>query len=337
MRNRAFQLWCSTTVKGDIQVLQCIPAGDNLENEALFQRLRRGDNEAITGLVEKLRQDEESYWWQTSRYIWSDELTESLDKALGRRGDRVERTWHFNDDASLDWMLSERLMELPMQTAEELLIKHWDHLRFSSYYVQAALHTATPRLKEVAAQAIIECPNVKSMFKHVTMIFGLLTKDRTGITRTAQIEALLPYFNDLDDRVVQKLWEVCNNNGWFEFRRRHLDSHVKPDSVNVYVDDNWAMAGLDDMFTKGHLFWVDHWTERFLKTGISVDHMMEVVRSWLIGQTDIGALEMAAEIIIHAGQRRHIGILSSHNIEAVDRTVPVVANACFALKRRSLN
>ena len=84
--------------------------------------------------------------------------------------------------------------------------------------------------------------------------------------------------------------EVCNNNGWFEFRRRHLDSLVKPDSVNVYVDDNWAMAGLDNMFTKGHLFWVDHWTERILKTGVSVDHMMEVVRSWLIGQTDIGAL-----------------------------------------------
>ena len=337
LRKRAFQLWCSTTAKGDILVLQCIPTGNDLDNEALLQRLRRGDNEAITGLVEKLQQDKGSYWWQAGRYIWSDELTESLDKALGRRGDRVERTWDFNDDASPDWMLSERLTALPMQTAEELLIKHWDHLRFSSYYVQAALHTATPRLKEVAAQAIIECPNVKSMFKHVTMIFGLLAKYRTGITRTAQIEALLPYFNDLDDRVVQKLWEVCNNNGWFEFRRRHLDSHVKPDSVNVYVDDNWAMAGLDDMFTKGHLFWVNHWTERFLKTGISVDHMMEVVRSWLIGQTDIGALEMAAEIIIHAGQRCHIGILSSHNIEAVDRTVPVVANACFALKRRSLN
>ena len=46
---------------------------------------------------------------------------------------------------------------------------------------------------------------------------------------------------------------------------------------------------------------------------------------------------MAADIVIHAGQRRHLGILSSHDIEAVDRTVPIIANACFALKRRSLN
>ena len=337
LRNQAFQLWCSTTVEGDIPVLQTIPGGDDLENAALFQRLRRGDNEAITGLVEKLQQDEGGYWWQAGRYIWSDELTESLDKTLGRRGDRVERAWDINDDDSPDWILSEHLMKLPTQTAEELLIKHWSHLRFSSDYVHAALHAATPRLKEVAAKAIAECPNVKSMFKYVTMNFGLWTKDRTGITRTAQIEALLPYFDHLDDHVVQELWEVCNNNGWFEFRRLHLDSRVKPNSVNVYVDDSSAMAGLDYMFAKGHLFWVEHWTERFLKTDVSVDHMMEVVRSWLIGQTDIGALKMAADIVIHAGQRRHLGILFSHNIEAVDRTVPIIANACFALKRRSLN
>ena len=337
LRNRAFQLWCSTTVEGDIPILQSIPGGDDLENAALFQRLRRGDNEAITGLVEKLRQDEGGFWWQAGRYIWSDELTESLDKTLGRRGNRVEWAWDSNDDDWLDWILSERLTELPTRTAEELLIKHWGHLRFSSLYVQAALHTATPRLTEVAEQAIAECPNVKSMFKHISMNFKIWTKGRTGITRTAQIEALLPYFDHLDDNEVRQLWEVCNNNGWFEFRRRHLDSRVKPNSVNVYVDDNRAMAGLDYMFAKGHLFWVDHWTERILKTGVSVDHMMEVVRSWLIGQTDIGALKMAADIVIHAGQRRHLGILSSHDIEAVDRTVPIIANACFALKRQSLN
>ena len=337
LRNRAFQLWCSTTVEGDIPVLQSIPGGDEFENAALFQRLRRGDNEAITGLVEKLQQDEGGFWWQAGRYIWSDELTESLDKTLGQRGNRVERAWDINDDDSLDWILSERLTELPTRTAEELLIKHWGHLRFASLYVQAALHTATPRLTEVAEQAIAECPNAKSMFKYISMNFENWTKGRTGITRTAQIEALLPYFDHLDDHEVWQLWEVCNNNGWFEFRRRHLDSRVKPDSVNVYVDDKRAMAGLDDMFAKGHAFWVDHWTEMFLKTGVSVDHMMEVVRTWLSGQTDIGALKMAADIVIHAGQRRHLEILSSHNIEAVDRTVPIIANACFALKRRSLN
>ncbi len=78
--------------------------------------------------------EELGYWWQVGRYIWSDELTESLDEALGRRSDRVERAWDFNNEISADWILSERLVELPTPTVEGLLIKHWDHLRFSFYY-----------------------------------------------------------------------------------------------------------------------------------------------------------------------------------------------------------
>lgn len=337
LRKQSFQLWCSTALKGDIPVLRCILAGDDLENIALFQRLRLGDNEAITGLVEKLKLDEGSYWWQAGRYIWSDELTECLDKALVRRGERVERTWETNDYTEVDWILAERLMELPTRTTEELLIKHWDHLQFSSDYVQVAIHAATPRLKEAVAQVIAVCPNIESMFKHLTMQFGIWTKGRTGITRRAQIEALLPYFDYLDEHEMLELWEVCNNNGWFEFRRQHLDSQIKPDSVNTYVDDDRAMSGLDGMLAAGHLFSVKHWTERFRKTDVTVDHMMEVVRNWLSDQTECGALSIAANIVIQAGQRRHLEILSSHNIEAADRTVHIIANACFALKRRSLN
>ena len=44
----AFQLWSFTIAKGDIPVLKCILTGNDFENEALFQRLRREDNEAIT-------------------------------------------------------------------------------------------------------------------------------------------------------------------------------------------------------------------------------------------------------------------------------------------------
>ena len=43
------------------------------------------------------------------------------------------------------------------------------------------------------------------------------------------------------------------------------------------------MAGLGEMFTTTHAFGVDYWTERFYKTGFSVDNMMEVVRTSLSG------------------------------------------------------
>lgn len=337
LRKCAFRLWCSTTAKGDIPILQTISSGDDLEEPALFQRIRRGDREAIAGIVDKLEQDKRGYyWWQAGRYVWSDELTKSLAQAFVRRGDQVERTWQFNDTYSLDWILSELLMEIPARVAEDLLIKHWDHLCFSSYYVQAALYIATPRLVAAAVQAITGCPTPKSMFKHITMRCGFKTKDRTGITRIAQIEVLLPYLDYLDDSDILTLWEICNSHGWFDLRRQHLDTRVKADNKIVYVDDNRAMKYLDESLSTGDIFWAESWTERFLETGVSVDHMMEVVKKWLSTKTDIRALTMAADIVIH-GQRRHISVLSCHNIVATDRIQPIIDNAYFELKRRSLN
>ena len=218
---------------------------------------------------------------------------------------------------------------------EGLLIKHWDHLRFSFYYVQAALYTATPRLMEMVAQTVARCPNPKSMFELATRHFGIRTKERTGIVRIAELQALLPYLDHLSDLDVLNLWETCNDHGWFEWRRQHLDSRLRIGRAKIYENDNRAMADLDEMFPKG--LWTNHWADEFLKTGISVDHMMEVVQNWLSRQTDIRALTMAAAIVVHAGQRRHISILSSHNIEATDQTEPIIEDTLFALKRRSPN
>ena len=338
LRNQAFKLWSSTKAKGDIKVLQTISAEDDLQDAALFQRLRRGNHEAIAGLIEKLRQDDQGYWWQAGRYIWSDDLTYSLDEALSRRGDRVERIWNFDGGISVDWILPELLMELSTRTAEDLLIKHWGQLSFSSCYMQAALYTATPRLTELVAKAVAKCPDPKSIFKHLAMRFGFKTKGRTGIIRIAQIQALLPYLDHLTDSDISYLWETCNGHGWFEFRRQHFDSRLKSSSYkNIYMDENRVMTKLDDMLAEEHAFWAKNWAEELLEIGLSIDHVMKVIEKWLGRQTDSRALKMAADIIVHAGQRHHLSILSNHNVEATDQTTAIIANACFALKRRSLN
>ena len=337
LRGRAFKFWCYTKAKGDIKILQTVSAEDDLQDLALFERLRRGDHEAIASLVEKLLQDDQGYWWQAGRYVWSDDLTLSLDGVLARRGDCVERAWDFNDGASVDWILPELLMKLPTRTAEDLLIKHWDHLCFSSYYIRATLYIATPHLTKLATEAIAGCPNPKSIFEHLALHFGFKMRGRTGITRIEQIQALLPYLDYLSDFDIFYLWEICNDHGWFEFRRQHLDSRVEPHNNDIYVDDNQAMTELDDTLAGKHAFWAKNWVEKFLETGLPIDHVMEVVEKWLSRQTDIKALKMAADVIVHAGQRCHLSILSNHNIAATDQTASIIANACFALKRRSLN
>ena len=337
LKSRAFQIWCSTIANGDIPALRAVCPDDELSDAALFQRLRRGDVEATPGLVEKLNQNTGPYWWQAGRYIWSDELTDCLDKALHRRCETVNRSWDFDNTTDIDWILAERLMELNTGKSAQLLIQHWESLRFLPHFLQAALYTADPRLSDLVWETIDECPDPKSMFEYFGTNFGIWTKGRQGITRIEQVQVLSPYFDYLGELDILELWETCNIHGWLELRQQHLDARVKSTGREMYLDDNRAMAELDNLIGQGHELRAHVWAERLLKTTLTVDHMMNVLETWLSRQTDIKALELAAAIVTQFGKRHHIGILSNDNIDSENRLQPIVANADYALRRRSLN
>ena len=86
-------------------------------------------------------------------------------------------------------------MQLPRNEAERLLMKHWPHLRFGPGFVQAALYVATPLLLEVAIACVNECPEPAMLFKHITQHYGIRIKDRAGLTRDVQVQALAPYIH----------------------------------------------------------------------------------------------------------------------------------------------
>ena len=336
LRERAFDLWRVTVGKGDIPVLKAATNDNFLSNSVLIERLRRGDCEAKPELIQKLGKDEQGYWWREGRNIWSDELTECLDNALTQRRGRLGQAWDLSDNTLLDQALSEILIELPAETSEELLLNHWEYLRFSPYYFQAALYTATSHLRDLTAQVIAECPNPKIMFKRISLNFGINFYGRKGVSRIDQIEVLLPYLDNLEDSDILSFWHVCNRLRCFEFRRQHLDTRLMPEYQSAFMDDNRAQAVLDNQLAKGQPFWTYHWIENFFETADSIDHILDVLHNWLIRQTDVSALVMAADIVIHAGKRCHLPILQSQNLATEDQTTPIIANACFQLKRRSL-
>lgn len=338
LRKEAFRLWSATIARGDVPILRAVSASDILADSALSERLRRGDRLVIPGLIAKLRQSDPDRWWHLGQYVWTDELTDVMDEELTRRGARVKREWGFEDAASNDWATYELLMRLPVKEAESLMFKHWEHLRFSSYFVQTALYIATPNLTKAAAAAVTECPDPKALFLHLTSHFGYKTIGHPGVTRIAQVESLLPYLDHLSDLDIQHLWEICNDHGWFGLRRQHIDSRLTLDRRSIkYTDDALATAELDKMIAEGRASWADHWVDGFLKAGVSADHLIELVRVWLMRQTEIAALQLAAHVVIHAGSRPHLNILTCHNIEPADQAASVIANASFAVRRRSLN
>ena len=337
LRTRAFQIWSSIVASDDIAALSMIEDSDVLADRALFQLLRRGDVNAIGRLILKLKDDGHGYWWQAGRFIWSDELTESLCRALQERGEEIRLGKDVDEKTWIDHILSERLMDLPIETAERLLFQHWRNLSQRSEYVQVALYVASPKLCDMVADIVRTCPDPRDLFEHITMHFGGRIKGRSGMTRLAQIEAFRPYFCHFSDFDIQQLWLVCGKNGWKKFRRQHLDSWLLNCETTLFVDEFRAMVELDRLVDQSPIRFTNHWIDRFFESGESTESMMAVVKKWLGSKDDIGSLVVASEVVKQAGRRCDREILLCQEMALSDEGRSIVDDAVFCLKRRTLH
>ena len=336
LRRRALRFWCATMARGDVPLLRTIDTSSEIGNLALFERLRRGDRMAIPALVTKLNSEDPGYWWQAGRYLWTDELTECLDRALARRAEELT-----DDDGDrthdLDWILVKRLAELAWRTSERLIADHWAGLRQSAYYVTVALHVASRGLLESVADVVAEADNPKLLFEHLSSSFGFGFEGRSGITRLAQRDGLLPYLEYLSETGIGMLWRACNRNGWLEWRREHLDSRAKAMGMR-FVDDAAAVKELDqDLDREGPLFFLDRWGETFLETGVSNEHMLGVVAHWVSNRGQCRALLIAAELVTRFGKRHHVALLRRHKAAESQFGRGVIQNAELKLRLRSLD
>ena len=335
LRRHALKLWAATVKPRDLDVLKTVVTSSEVGDVALFERLRRGDETAIPDLVPKLDGGNTSYWWQAGRYVWSDALTDCLDQALGRIAD--EGPGSVSDLRKHLWILPELLMELPPATGERLIQKHWAGLCHSADYVQAALYFASSGLRDKVREVVERCEDPQSLFRHLWHGFGIRVEGRRGITRLPQMDALLPYIDHLSDSDIRSLWEVCNEHRWFDWRRRHLDLRAKQAGAR-FVDAASAMQALDNELALSELFWprLEQWGESLLKTGVSRDGTMDLLKDWLGRHREEKALRMASYLVTRFGKRRHLAVLQSHKSARTERGQAILDNASFALRRRSL-
>jgi hypothetical protein len=331
---QSFRLWAASIQPDDLMLLQGLDMAGILGNDVLCARLKRDDKSAIPLFIEKIRSDEKAIWWQYARDIWSDELTNELDAELSRRGATVERKWDAHHTG--DWITSELLTRLDMSAAEELLLKHWEHLRFSSNFVQTALYTATSRLLELVRQTMAVCPSRPQMLKYIARHFGIRMSGHPGVTRVEQLEALFPYLDDLDDMAIYDLWELCNERGWMALRKNQLDARLRGQwRERSGLSDELLMGELDQKLGHEKASWMDLWVDNRLENGLKMESLLAVVRKWLQVKKSPEALEVAASIVVYAGNRGDIEILQDGS-DGSQLAGEIFADTRYAIKRRSL-
>ena len=330
LRRAAFRLWACSRKPEDLHTLQALVPDDPLYEKGLWQRLRWGDVSAVPGMIEKLRVPDDWLWWQLGRYVWSDDLTGALDDALRTRREGKER--------DMDWMLSELLQERPQSEAERLLIRNWESLKTGSHYILAALYIATPVTCQMAAAAVEAYPDKSKLFEFVLSRFGHRTQGRRGFYRLEQMEAIRPYLGYLKEHEISELREICRERGWTEFEREHIDATFPPDAREIaFHDQDTLFRELDEMSQKHPFGWIDHWLDRFVETGASLDTIFVKIGEWLAARGGPREVRLASAALLHRGRRAHLSILESVMIDPADAITEIVANTRFGVMRRSIN
>lgn len=333
LRKQAFSLWAATEEPDDLNILRSVEPSVEFFDKILWERLIRGDQQAIPAMIDKLADDDHWYWWQCGRHIWSPQLTEALDRFLAIRGTHAKRVWA--ESANSDWITNEMIIQLPESQAEQILLKHWDHLRFTPCFVQTALWFSTPRLVEAAQASINECPEPSKLMAHLSFNFGIRTEGSTGLVREAQLLALAPYLDLLSLMDIRELWENCNAKGWFAIRRKLLDSRLQPPFWELGADDHSASM-FDEMIAKNRVIWIDHWIDDLLKADVTWIKILASMTAWLDKRRSFEALQLVATAIRLRGTREDLDALKIYENMPEPAAGQLIANTRFAVRRRSI-
>jgi len=335
LRKEVFLLWSATVEQGDVPMLQAVEDPGPLADDILRARLGRGDSSAIPLLLEKIKNDDQGYWWQMGQSIWSDKLTSALEGVFKHRATTVKRSWGASYPS--DWITPDLVMRLKPAEAERILSTHWDHLRFSPQFVQAALYVATAALRALVQETISECPDRSEMFKYIDQHFGIKQFGHPGVTRADQVEALLPYLDHFDPLAIHTFWELCNERGWIDLRRAHFDMRLQGKwRALALLDEAQFFADLDEELARNHIGWAHIWLDRCLGQGNRLDDIFNVLGRWLRQRRTIPALEFTAATIAHAGKRVDVDLLRVNGMEPAEQVEAIITDTRFAVSHRSL-
>jgi hypothetical protein len=321
----AFRLWVRSCT--DASELRGIESDHELFDVAFWRRVLLADTTTVPELVVRMPLGH----WQMRHLgkVWDTALLEYVDKALG---DLREKTPTDYSGGYLDvhHSLAHLLIDLPTQFAETLLTKHWEHLKFSSLFLQAALYVGTAELKAAAAAAIQAWPlgRAGGPLNHVSSFFGFRTYGRSERLQMGHIEALLPHLALLDWLAIQEIVDYCVSCGraqWIkdivspELQRRkdhYADSDpvMKPPSADLldrlFPTDEALRSELEVVLARiqgSKEFWpngqVFRWVDEFERRGDNEGRWSKILRGWCESEPSVDKLQIAELALKYRGSR----------------------------------
>jgi hypothetical protein len=337
LRERAFEIWALNATRDDTSRAQSIDAESVLFDRALRLRIKLRDPSAVPAFREKIQTARHrSYWWQFARDFWCGQLTEQLDEELGQRGRECSPCWD-EPHYETDWIVAELMAGLDPATAERLLVKHWSHLRYEPQFVQTALFVATEKCRSLAKESIKQSPDPRKLLQYIDHHWHIGGTEQRGRLVAERLAAIEPYLDLLEEMPILSIWTACNLDGFYEWRRKHLDHRIAEKYRDRHgTSDMDLFAHLDGLAEKGGPRWLDHWLDEFDERGDPAGRALAIVREWLMARKTMQAYEIAAECIVLRGRRADVDILAIPGLPNASEAVAIRTDTRFAVFNRTL-
>ena len=336
-RKRCFQLWRASASLKELQRLaECPPKG--LEDELLLSRCRIGDVSAVSDLRAKIEERRTTgvYWFQFIRQfdsrLFEDLIVQKLEEiscALNA-GDKPD----YSADSTIADILADRRDEF----AERVILEHWEDLQHRYNYPHVLLCIATPATLEIHARHFEKVEDKKEYFKLLGFAYGFRNSSRPGITDAVQLEALEPYLDQLGGRLIEEIWDECNEKGFEAWRAKYLDSRLPQDGwAFKQINDEAAFRELDaELENRSSIEMTAYsWSSIRRRNSISSRELIYRANRYVECRANNESAGFLAELIASVGERADLQVLS-RQVRAGLLSEMQYEGTVFAVKKRSL-
>jgi len=288
--------------------------------------------------------------------IWTEQFTDVLDDALLNLKEHTPSDYT-GGSTNAHYMLADLLRDIPLNKGQTLLVKHWEHLKFSRCFVQLALYIGSPECIALATDAIRVYPENVDPFEHIHFLFGFMITRLNERLEFRHLEVLLPYVTRLSDHVLTDMAELCQRRGYHEWGKKHLKPEfdrrraILPESAKenqeyierlgrvYFPSDKDLLEKLDWIEQQGDHFYghLYHWAEEFERRQDDHARYLRILNEWLAQNPAIERFSLFAEAIHRQGTRDDIVLLYKYDIAGdPDEITKLRANAKFGIMRRTL-
>jgi hypothetical protein len=334
----SFRLWSAGACKDDLDELRAILSDGVIYQQALWKRTVLGDPTVIPVLLPELTRD--AHWFNVVHHVWCEALAEATQQHLASFRSNIP-TDFTGGRLNCHYALSGLLTEIPAHDAEMLILQHWDHLRYSPLFVQAALYVGTQQCAAAVESAVDEWPEDIPVFEHLSSHFGFMTTGRRERLTMAHLDRLLPFMDRMPDFELARIAEACQRMGIPGWGQQHIASYLSEDSKKrYYPSDENLLSELDDLAgNASYGKWrTGFWLEGFEDRHDSRDRITQLLDRWLLANPTVRSLEIVSECIATVGMRSDLSVLTTHTVEGSQELIGrIVSDAQFRVFRRSLD